>query len=173
MKSIARYLLTTLLLGLCHLAQAGPRTSSNYAVTTDVADAGGRRATSTSYSNDGSVGLVAGIATVASPAETGKSGYVAQLFEITGLTLTAASPNVNEGATDQLGAWQALDDATFLALPAASVAWSVVNGPLTGINSGGLATAGLVYQDSGATAQGMFWRFHRNPSFDGKEREPR
>ncbi len=137
-------------------AHAGPRTSASYNIATDTADGGGKRATSASYTNDGSAGGVAGISTVAAPAETAKSGYIGQLFAITGLTLTAASLNVNEGTTDQLAAWQALDDATFLAVPAASVAWSVASGPLTGISAAGLATAGIVYQDTAATAQGIF-----------------
>ncbi|MEI7955444.1 MAG: hypothetical protein WCJ66_09785, partial [Verrucomicrobiota bacterium] len=111
---------------------------------------------STAYINDGSVGGVVGTSTVAAPMETAKSGYVAQLTEVTGLALTADALNVNEGANDQLTAWQALDDATFLAVPAASVAWSVASGPLTGISVGGLATAAIVFQDTVATAQGSF-----------------
>ena len=137
-------------------AHAGPRTSANYAIATDTANAGGRRTTSASYTNDGNAGLVAGLSAVASPAETVRSGYIGQLYEVTGLVLTSASPNVNEGAADQLGAWQALDDATFLAVPAPSVVWSVASGPLTGISASGLATAGIVYQDSAATAQGVY-----------------
>ena len=149
--------LPALLLALAATAaQAGPRTSANYTVATDTADAGGKRATSANYTNDGSVGGIAGLSTVAAPAETAKSGYIGQLFDVTGLTLTAATLNVNETATDQLAAWQTLDDATFLAVPAASVAWSVASGPLTGISAGGLATAGTVFQDTAATAQGIF-----------------
>ena len=146
-------LLTVLVPAITH---AGPRTSANYNVATDSADTGGKRATSAAYTNDGSAGGIVGLSTVATPAETLKSGYLAQLYDITGLTLTAVSLNVNEGATDQLGAWQALDDATFLAVPAASVAWSVQSGPLTGINASGLATAGIVFQDTAATAQGIY-----------------
>jgi len=93
--------------GLCALlivasAHAGPRTSANYSIAADTADAGGKRATSASYTNDGSVGLVAGIVTVAAPAETAKGGYISQLYDVTGLTLTAATLNVNEGTIDQL-----------------------------------------------------------------------
>src|SRR4051812_22857278 len=80
---------------------AGPRASASYSVTTDTVDAGGRRTSSASYTNDGSVGLIAGLSTVASPAETMKHGYIAQLYE-TGFLLTAAASIVNEGATDQL-----------------------------------------------------------------------
>ena len=137
-------------------AHAGPRTSANYTIATDTADTGGKRTTSASYTNDGSVGGVAGLSTVAAPAETAKSGYIGQLYEVTGLTLTAASLNVNETATLQLAAWQVLDDATFLAVPAASVVWSVANGPLTGISASGLATAGVVFQNTSATAQGVY-----------------
>lgn len=64
-------------------------TSASYSITTDIADAVGTRATSASYTNDGSAGGVAGLSTVAAPAETANSGYVAQLYDVTGLTLTA------------------------------------------------------------------------------------
>ena len=136
--------------------QAGPRTSANYSIATEIADQGGRRTTSANYTNDGSAGGVAGISTVAAPVETAKHGYLGQLYDVIGLTLTSASPDVNEGATDPLAAWQALDDASFLAVPAASVAWSVASGPLTGISAAGVASAGLVYQNTLATAQGVY-----------------
>ena len=135
---------------------AGPRTSTNYTIATDTADRGGRRATSVSYTNDGSAGGITGLSTVAAPAETAKHGYIGQLYDVTGLTLSAASLNVNESTTDQFAAWQTLDDTSFLAVPAASVAWSVASGPLTGINATGLATAGIVYQNTTATAQGIY-----------------
>ncbi len=145
-----------LLLALTAAAHAGPRTSAAYTVITDTANSGGKRATSAAYTNDGSAGEIGGTSTVAAPAETARAGFAGQLYDITGLTLTAASLNVNETATDQLGAWQALDDATFLAVPTASAAWSVASGPLTGISSGGLATAGIVFQNTAATAQGSY-----------------
>ena len=137
-------------------AHAGPRTSANYNIATDTADAGGKRTTSASYTSDGSIGGLVGVSTAATPAETAKHGYVGQLFDVTGLTLTAVSLNVNETATDQLAAWQALNDATFLAVPAASVAWSVQSGPLTSVSTAGLATAGTVYQATAATVQGLY-----------------
>ena len=135
---------------------AETRTSASYSISTETINSGGARTTSADYTNNGSVGGIAGVSTVASPAETAKSGYVGQLFDVTGFTLTAVSLNVNEGTTDQLAAWQTLDDATFLAVPAASVAWSVQSGPLTGISAGGLATAGIVFQNTAATAQGIY-----------------
>jgi hypothetical protein len=144
-------------LALTATLHAGPRTSANYSIITDIADAGGQRATSAAYTNDGSAG-VGGVSTVASPAEFVKSGYAGQLYDITGLALNSASVNssVNETTTLQLAAFQQLDDTSFLAVSANSVAWSVVSGPITGISGAGLATAGTVYQDTAATVQGIF-----------------
>lgn len=135
---------------------ADPRTSASYSIPTDTVDSAGARVTSASYSNLGSMGGITGISTVTAPAETVKAGFIAQLYEITGLTLTAASLTVNEGDTDQLEAWQALDDGTFLAVRSNSVAWSIVNGPLTTIGTRGLATAGIVFTNTPATAQGSY-----------------
>lgn len=137
-------------------AQAGPRTSASYAVATDTADAGGQRTSSTSYTNDGSAGGITGLSTVAAPAQTVKSGYIGQLYDVTALQLAAAPLTVNEGSTRQLSATQVLDDATTLNVTANAITWTVQNGPLTGISTGGLATADIVYEDTLATAQGLY-----------------
>jgi hypothetical protein len=150
------FILISILSTISIAVQAGSRTSASYSIATDVADRGGRRATSANYTNDGSAGGVAGISTVAAPVETAKHGFLGQLYEVTGLTLSSAQPNVNEGATLQLAAWQLLDDASFLAVNGSNVSWSVLSGPLTGISAPGLATAGLVYQDTLAMAQGVY-----------------
>lgn len=147
------------LAGACLLAggaaaQAAPRTSANYSLVAEVADAGGRQATSANYTHDGSTAGVAGLSAVAAPLQTAKHGYVGQLYEVTGFIVNAAAPDVDEAATLQLGAWQLLDDATFLAVAPAAVSWAVVTGPITGISATGLASAGLVYQDTPATVQG-------------------
>ena len=138
------------------VALAAPRNSASYSIVAETTDTGGRRTTSANYTNDGSTGLIAGMSNVTAPAETAKHGYVAQLFNVTDLAVNAATTNVNEGTTLQLAAWQVLDDATFLAVPATSVAWSVQSGPLTGIDANGLATAGIVYQNTAASAQGNY-----------------
>lgn len=135
--------------------QAGSRTSASYVIPADIADSAGRRTTSATYSNEASLGGITGLSTVAVPAESLKAGYIAQLYDITGLTLTPAGAGVAESDTIQLGAQFVLNDATFLAIPATNVTWSVLNGPLTGISAGGLATAGIVYQDTAATVQGI------------------
>ncbi len=138
------------------VSHAGPRTSTNYNITTDTTDSGGRRTTSTSYTNDASAGGVAGISTVAAPAETVKHGYIGQLTEVTALQLAASPTTVNETTTRQLSGAQLLDDLTTNAIPGTSITWSIVSGPLTSISPGGLATAATVYQNTAATAQGIY-----------------
>lgn len=137
-------------------AVAGPRTSTNYSVATDAVDAGGKRVTSASYTNDGSAGGITGISTVATPLETVKHGYMGQLTEVTALQLAATPVTVGETATRQLSAAQVLDDLTTVALPASSVSWSVQSGPLSSINASGLATASTVYENTTATAKGIY-----------------
>ncbi len=156
---MSRAKFTAATLALCGVftnAHAGSRGSANYAIVTESFDAGGGKSTSALYSADASIGTVTGISTAAAPAATARHGYIGQLYEITGLALTAVALNVNEGTTDQLAAWQALDDATFLAVPTASVAWSIASGPLTSLSVSGLATAGTVFQDTAAIAQGIY-----------------
>lgn len=140
-------------------ALAGDRTSTNYSVAADIADAGGLRAASANYTNDGSSTGVAGISAATAPAAATKHGYIGQLYEIAGFVPTASPPAVNEGESLQLGARQLLDDATYLAADPAVVAWSVQSGPLTGIGAGGLASAGLVYQDTAAIVEGTLGGF--------------
>jgi hypothetical protein len=155
MKTSAAVLLLAL---FATVAQAGPRSSTNYSIVTDIADGGGSHVASAAYTNDGSAGAITGISAVASPQEVARNGYIGQLSEITGLTLNSASvtSSVNETATLQLAAFQQLDDASFIAVNANHVTWSVVSGPITGISASGLATAGMVYQDTPTTVQGVY-----------------
>jgi hypothetical protein len=149
---------TALLLALAASAHAGPRasSSSHYTVPADTVDAGGQRASGGPFTNDGSVGGISGISTVASPVQTAKAGYLGQLTEVTALRLAATGTTVNETATLQLSAEQLLDDDSLNALAATDVTWSVQGGPLSGIDSNGLATANVVYEDTAAIAQGDY-----------------
>jgi hypothetical protein len=137
-------------------ARADPRTSTNYTITTDTSDAGGKRATSANYTNEGSAGGIVGISTVAAPAETAKHGYMGQITEVSTLQIAATPTTVNETVTRQLSATALLDDLTSHAIPANSINWSVASGPLTSIDSNALATAATVYQNTAATAQGIY-----------------
>jgi hypothetical protein len=152
MKTHATLFLTL----LTATAHAGPRSSTNYSIPTDSTDAGGQRAASASYTNDGSVGGITGISSVATPAQTAKHGYIGQLTEVTALQLAATPTTVNETATRQLSAAQLLDDDSLNVLAATDVTWSVASGPLSGIDTSGLATAATVYQNAAASAQGGY-----------------
>ena len=135
------------------------RASANYSVTAETADAGGQRAASANYTSDGSAANLVGIAGAAAPLQTAKQGYIGQLYEVTGLAINAATPSVNEGDSLQLGAWQSLDDATFLSVNPGSVTWSAPAPPIASINAGGLASAEIVFQDTPAVIEGTFGGF--------------
>ena len=158
-------ILSAVLVAVCCHANAAPRTSANSTITAETADAGGRRATSANYTHDGSAARIAGISAVAAPVQSAKHGYLGQLFEIAGLVVNSAALTVNEAATLQLAAWQLLDDATFLATDANTVTWSTVSGPITGISASGLASAGLVFQNTSATVQGLLGGFTGSLNF--------
>jgi len=138
-------------------AFAASRSSASYLVPADTADAGGRRATSGAYTHDGSIGGIAGVGTVAAPAEVAKHGYFGQIYNASSLALSANPTNVNEGATHQLAARALLDDGTTLNLAPATVAWSPASGPILSISASGLLTAASVYENTMASAQGT-WR---------------
>jgi hypothetical protein len=135
---------------------SGPRTSSNYSITADTLNSGGVHATSASYSGDGSVGGISGIATVASPVETLKSGYIGQLTEVTAVQVAATPTTLSEATTRQLTATATLDDATTAVLLGSDLSWSVISGPISSISGTGLATAANVYQDTAASVQGSY-----------------
>jgi hypothetical protein len=135
-------------------AHAGPRASTDYTITTETIDAGGGRTSSAAYTHDGSVGGIGGISTVAAPAQTARHGYIGQLYEVASLSTHATPASVDESAATQLGARLVLDDDSLLELDPATVAWSVVAGPLTGISAAGLVTAGVVWQDTVASVTG-------------------
>ncbi|MEI9894714.1 MAG: hypothetical protein WDN28_12700 [Chthoniobacter sp.] len=149
-------------------AQAGPSTSANYSIVAETTDFGGKHAVSGAYANDGSLSAVAGLSAGATPVETLKSGYVGQLYDVTGLSVTSSSDpaTVNGGATLLLGAWQILDDGSYLAVDPGSVTWMVVSGPITGISPEGLATAGAPSQNMGSHGAGYLCWLHRYARLD-------
>lgn len=151
--------ITCLLLSV-PLATAALRSSGDYSIQAEALDSGGARVSSAAYTHDGSLGGVTGVSSVSAPEETAKAGYVAQLYEVTGISISAAAKSVNEGATLQVGATQVLDDSTLLVLATNAPVWSVVSGPLVSVSSGGLATAGTVYQSTPATLGAAYQGFN-------------
>src|SRR3954462_2554218 len=111
MKTLSSFFL--LICAVCSSTVLGARSSANYSIPAESIDPAGTRTQSASYKSDSSAGGITGISSVASPAETAKQGYVAQLYEIVGLSITAPpSPNLNETASRQLVAAPLADDAT-------------------------------------------------------------
>ncbi len=137
-------------------AHAEPRSSASYSISTDTANAAGGRAMSANYSDDGSMGDVVGVSATASPVLAMKHGFIGQLYETQSLAITASPASVNEGLTTQLSAVAALDDGSQINLGSSDALWSVLNGPLVGITSGGLATAGEVFINAPASVQGTW-----------------
>src|SRR5262245_5279008 len=136
--------------------RAATRSSANYSLTTETADSGGRTTGSASYWNDGSIGDVGGISTVAAPAQTIKHSYIGQLYEVSDVVVSAEPTTVDEGTARQLTAHAAADDGTAFALAGSNVAWSVLSGPIISVGASGLAAAGIVYQHEPAIVSGGF-----------------
>lgn len=83
-----------------------------------------------------------------------RTGFAGQLGSPTGIALSAPVPGIAEAGTHQLSAEQLYDDGTRSPLPAGSITWSVLSGPISGISSLGLATTAAIYQDTSATVLG-------------------
>jgi hypothetical protein len=129
-------------------ALAGERTSAAYTIAADSLAAAGASSGSALYSNTAAVGEITG--TAESPALLVKGGFAGQLYETTGLALTAPVLSLAENGTRQLQPLLALDDATFLALAPTLGAWSVLDGPAS-VSAGGLASGATVFANDTAT----------------------
>lgn len=130
--------------------------STHYSLSPAAVDHGGAKATSAHYSAD----LSAAPGNAGSSSNyTARSGYAGQLLDVFALVLDSSEATVDEGGTRQLTAQILFDDATTMPLAVAEVSWSVSSGPLSMIDLNGLVTAGLVYEDTIAVAQGDYATF--------------
>ena len=111
---------------------------------------------STNYSINASLNDSGCMANAPLSSYMSKSGFVGQLYDVAGLTVSASSASVNEGATLQLAAVQLLDDSTLLSLDSASPAWCVNSGPVASISANGVATTAAVYQNCPAMVSAAF-----------------
>lgn len=135
---------------------AAPRASTSYRVVTDAIDGGGRYTTAGACVINGSLGGFGGIAGTVSPSEVLKQGYVGQLTDATGLSLTAAPFSVDERSTSQLRGVASLDDATVLSLAGSEIQWRSPVFPVADIAGSGVATADTVYTDISGTVTGSY-----------------
>jgi len=126
--------------------------STNYSIT-PASQASGGRSTSTNYTLD--LSMEGGAATASTSYQV-RSGFAGAIQDAVGLEISAAGLSVDEGSSRQLESHLQMDDDSLTAVAANEVSWSVLSGPLAGIDSSGLASAGLVYQDSAAVAQGSY-----------------
>ncbi len=85
-----------------------------------------------------------------------RGNLIGQFYDPAGFLVSASPATVDEGETRQLVAAVAMDDETVVGVDESDVLWSVVDGPVVGIDAGGLATAGLVYEDTLATVRGDY-----------------
>lgn len=148
--------LGSLLLCLATGLRAG--TSANYSIVPEEVGALGGISSSTTYRQIASAGGIAGISSNPGGASA-RQGFVAQLFEVAGLVLDSPRLTAGENSLFFFNASLLYDDATLTLLPAASVAWSVLSGPLLSITPAGVASTGLVYENTPATVQGQFGAF--------------
>jgi hypothetical protein len=137
---------------------AGTRASDHFTMSCEVLASGQPQAASEHYTVDCALDSSGG-PVAASGSYTLKPGYVGQLYDVVALEVSADPATVDETGTRQLEAAGVCDDTTRVAIDALEVAWSVVTGPITSISSAGLATAGIVFEDSGAVVEGIHLGF--------------
>ncbi|MGC9451955.1 MAG: hypothetical protein ACP5I4_10965 [Oceanipulchritudo sp.] len=133
---------------------AAVRSSPNYTMVTDTYGGGGEMASSPNFGLDCSVGGGTALGRGLSGNHDLFSGYIAQLYEFTSLSVTAQFASVNEETTNQLYATAVAGDGSLLPLPGTSVTWTPYAGAIASINASGLALADAVYQNENATAKG-------------------
>ena len=85
-------LLACVLVSVVSTAPAADRAAADYAVPSDVLDAGGHPTASAVYSSQGSLGGIAGASASGSLAVIVNSGYIGQLGEVTPPVATPCSP---------------------------------------------------------------------------------
>ncbi len=145
--------LTGMLLGGVVAVQA-QRFSADYLITTEGIGLPGGAMASTDYATDTAVGGVVDLSTHS--VSITRHGYVAQLYDVAGVALSATPQNVDEGATRQVSASVLLDDDTHLTLASDDPHWTVAGWPLDAISAHGEVTAGIVYQDTNGVVQGTY-----------------
>ncbi|MES2705024.1 MAG: hypothetical protein V4726_00330 [Verrucomicrobiota bacterium] len=136
-------------------AQTGT-VSTDYNISAGTIHSSGLRATSADYTADFSTtpGTV-----LASADYTVRTGGGGQLYDIAGLSLAATPGHVPETAATRLTVSFLLDDRTTFPLTAsqtATVAWTILNGPLAEPDGAGAAIADVVYQDTSVRVQAAF-----------------
>jgi len=117
-------------------------------------DGGGGSSAAGAYENDGTIGTFASISDIGS--STNRSGFVGQLTETVSLALTGTPTRINETATTQLSGVARMSDETVTVLNGSEITWGSAVWPVTAIDSNGLATTAIVYQDTPMSLNGAY-----------------
>lgn len=131
MRALFILLITTLPLA------AQTRGSAHYSISAETVNSAGTAASSGHFQAQSQAGTISAVSSY--EAGLSKAGFLGQIYDVTGLTLTAVQATVAENGTRQLLPLLTLDDATLLAVPAASATWSVLDGPVD-VSTSGLAS---------------------------------
>jgi hypothetical protein len=131
---------------------AGARNSADYMITAESTDAGGGRALSADYGNDGSHTAFVGLSGFDQTSV--RHGYIGQLYDLTSLTVSADQNAREAEAIGQLSGSFLADDHSSISVSGSEIAWTVVAGPVASISAAGVMTGGLVYQNTTAAIRG-------------------
>ncbi|MCB1065996.1 MAG: hypothetical protein KDN20_24150, partial [Verrucomicrobiae bacterium] len=149
-----------ILWGAVLVAQAADpvSTSENFSLLPAETGAAGGIATSASFSAETSTGsgIAGGVSNVTTGGVQAKGGYTGQLYDAQSLAVAADPAAVNEKSTTQLSAVATMDDDTLINVGESGIIWSILDGPITGIDSAGLASVGEVFFNGPASVRGSF-----------------
>ncbi|MEM0896542.1 MAG: hypothetical protein AAGJ79_06615, partial [Verrucomicrobiota bacterium] len=135
---------------LCASSSLG---AGDYLLESHVLDGGGGQGGSTNYSL---VQTLSGGNFGNSANHLSRSGFAGRLpFGLaTQLVLSALELTLNEEGTRQIEAEMIYDDGSRAVVPGTAVTWSIIDGPIDSISSGGLVAAASVYADTTAILRG-------------------
>lgn len=140
-------------------AHAGLRDSADFSLTTETGAPGAPRLRSARFVCDAASDSIRGISQTSGaaglPVFAVKFGYAGQLYDAAGLTLVAVPNPVPETASTQLTPAAAADDGTGLNLAGTASNWTVLSGPVSGINATGRATTTLVRRNESAVVRAV------------------
>ncbi len=120
-------------------------------------DSGGGRQSGGAVTIDASLGFIGGRVSASADQSVVRVGFAGQLFDVSTLSITAPSTDLDEGRTLQLAVdVVTLDDDTTLTLDASEIAWTIQSGPIASVDFDGMVTATLVSPDTSATIQGAY-----------------
>jgi|GEM_PF-1283184 len=111
--------------------------------------AGGGKSTSGHITNDASISSIGGISQGAGTEI--KSGFVGQIYDVSGLLITATPSIVPSGGASKLSPSAILDDSTVIVLSPEEVAWDTPTFPIANITPSGQLTASTVTTTTNGT----------------------